>query len=83
MLGRAWLQENVTRRRISQEYAQVIQSCLTSAFFPVPSGMSLVDKDFREAVYHQIVIPLEREYLQVQNKLKLLDDQSEDEVDSE
>ena len=78
ILGKAWLEEIVARTRMSQEYAHVVQLCLTSAFYPVPSSTALVNERFREVVYHQILLPLEREYFQVKKELEILHERSED-----
>jgi hypothetical protein len=70
--GKAWLEEIVARTRMSEQYAYVVQLCLTCAFNPVPRSQKLINEGFREAVYSQILVPLEKEYLNIKKDLEIV-----------
>lgn len=76
VLGRKWLADAVGRKKMSDQYASVVQLCLNSTFDPVPSSTELDDEGFRKAVYDQILLPLGREYVNVKEKLQILTERS-------
>jgi hypothetical protein len=71
-LGRAWLREISSRKGVSDEYALVVQRCLTSAFGTYTPTLELADSGFREIVYREILLPLEAEYIAVKEPLKIV-----------
>ena len=64
--GIEWLRTAVTYPMAdNEEYAKVVQRCLYSSLEPVQPSRELTNQGFHEAVYNQIVAPLERLYLTV------------------
>ena len=39
-----------------------VKHCITCFFDPMPKSTDLEDRDFREAVYQKVVLPLEQEF---------------------
>jgi hypothetical protein len=56
-----WLQE-VWQRKISDRYWTAVKHCIVCFFDPMPKSTDLEDRDFREAVYQKVVLPLEQEF---------------------
>ena len=57
-----WFEEVCIRRNMSERYANVVHLCLKSAFPSIQMRPTFADEGFRDAVYHEIVRPLEVEY---------------------
>jgi hypothetical protein len=56
-----WVKENANLEDMPWGYWQAVKSCIYCFFEPMPRNKSLEDPDFRDAVWHNVVIPLERE----------------------
>ena len=78
ILGQTWLKEILSRTRMSEQYIDIILLCLTSVFYPILPSTALDNEEFREAVYHKILLPLEKEYFKTGKELEILIEQAED-----
>jgi len=56
-----WVKENVNLENMPAGYWQAVSSCIYCFFQPMPRDKSLENPDFREAVWQNIVVPLDRE----------------------
>lgn len=67
--GLVWLLEDGAYENMSEDYAQVVQQCLTCCFTPVQPRRTLTEEKFREVVYRDIVRRLEMEWVTVTTPL--------------
>jgi hypothetical protein len=56
-----WVKENANLEDIPAGYWQAVSSCIYCFFQPMPRDKSLENPDFREAIWQNVVVPLERE----------------------
>jgi hypothetical protein len=68
-VGLFWLLDDGAYENMSEDYAQVVQQCLTCSFTPVQPRRMLTDEEFREVAYRDIVRRLEMEWFTVTTPL--------------
>jgi hypothetical protein len=56
-----WVKENANLEDMPAGYWQAVSSCIYCFFQPMPRDKSLENPDFREAIWQNVVVPLERE----------------------
>lgn len=56
-----WVQENANLEDMPAGYWQAVSSCIYCFFQPMPRVKRLEDPDFREAIWQNVVVPLEKE----------------------
>ena len=56
-----WVKENANLEDMPAGYWQAVCSCIYCFFQPMPRDKSLENQDFREAIWRNVVMPLERE----------------------
>jgi hypothetical protein len=56
-----WVKENAGLEDMPAGYWQAVSSCIYCFFQPMPRDKSLENPDFRQAIWQNVVVPLERE----------------------
>ncbi|KAE9369005.1 hypothetical protein N431DRAFT_486411 [Stipitochalara longipes BDJ] len=62
-----WVKENADLGNMPAGYFLAVSSCIYCFFQPMPRDKSLTNPDFREAIWQNVVVPLEKELQTWQN----------------
>ncbi|TEY52509.1 hypothetical protein BOTCAL_0257g00020 [Botryotinia calthae] len=61
IVAERWVKENGNLENMPAGYFQAVSSCIFCFFSPMPINKSLENPDFREAIWQNVVVPLEKE----------------------
>ncbi|TGO19029.1 hypothetical protein BTUL_0006g00620 [Botrytis tulipae] len=61
IVAERWVKENGNLENMPAGYFQAVSSCVFCFFQPMPVNKSLETPDFREAIWRNVVVPLEKE----------------------